>query len=124
MYASSGADGANVQLYSISGGNNQKWRVSHDDKGYVTFTNIATGKVLDVFAARSDLGTNVAQYASTGGANQKWIVKVEKDGMKIISALSSSLVLDIQGGTVQNESSIGLWEMLSKHFPQPVMTPY
>ena len=109
VYASSGADGANVQLYSISGGNNQKWRVSHDDKGYVTFTNIATGKVVDVFAARSDLGTNVAQYASTGGANQKWIVKVEKDGMKIISALSSSLVLDIQGGAVQNESNIGLW---------------
>ena len=62
MYASSGADGANAQLYSI-----------------------------------------------TGGANQKWIVKAEKDGMKIISALSSSLVLDIQGGTVQNESGIGLW---------------
>lgn len=83
MYASSSADGANVQLYSIT-----------------------------------------ELYSITGGANQKWIVKAEKDGMRIISALSSSLVLDIQGGTVQNESSIGLWEMLSKHFPQPVMTPY
>lgn len=77
-----------------------------------------------MYASSGADGANVQLCSITGGANQKWIVKGEKDGMKIISALSSSLVLDIQGGTVQNESSIGLWEMLSKHFPQPVMTPY
>ena len=77
-----------------------------------------------MYASSGADGANVQLCSITGGANQKWIVKAEKDGMKLISALSSSLVLDIQGGTVQNESSIGLWEMLSKHFPQPVMTPY
>ena len=40
------SEGANIELKSRNSNVSQVWKVSHDEKGYVTFTNTKTGKVL------------------------------------------------------------------------------
>lgn len=101
---------ANVQLYDVNLSNAQKWQVSHDENGYVTFTNVGSDKVLDVSGGTSAAGANVQQYESNGSKAQKWIVIEGKDGRKtIVSALSASLGLDIAGANSSRGANVQLY---------------
>lgn len=102
--------GARVWSYQSNGSAAQKWRVSHDDKGYVTLTNVASGKVLDVFAAWKNWPARVNQQPSNSSAAQKWVIQ-ERGGHKVlVSALSPMLVLDLEGGRSQNETTVDLYQ--------------
>lgn len=102
--------GARVWSYRSNGSAAQKWRISHDDKGYVTLTNIASGKVLDVFAAWKNWPARVNQQPSNSSAAQKWIIQ-ERGGHKVlVSALSPMLVLDLEGGRSQNGTTVHLYQ--------------
>jgi hypothetical protein len=46
-------DRGQVRLWPANGVFAQRWRVSHDSQGYVTFLNMGSGKVLDVMHASS-----------------------------------------------------------------------
>ena len=101
---------ANVQLYGVNLSGAQKWRVTHDEKGYVTFTNLGSGKVLDVSGASKRRGANVQQYASNGTRAQKWIVvKDEKGGMAVVSALSRELGLDVNGTSAKAKANVQIY---------------
>lgn len=101
---------ANVQLYDVNLSNAQKWQVSHDENGYVTFMNVGSGKVLDVSGGTSAAGANVQQYESNGSKAQKWIVIEGEDGRKtIVSALSASLGLDIAGANSNRGANVQLY---------------
>lgn len=39
---------ANIQIYESNTTAAQKWKVTHDEKGYLTFINMGSGKALDV----------------------------------------------------------------------------
>ena len=100
---------ANVQLYDVNLSNAQKWQVSHDENGYVTFANVGSGKMLDVSGGTSAAGANVQQYESNGSKAQKWIVIEGEDGRKtIVSALSASLGLDIAGANSNRGANVQL----------------
>ena len=102
--------GARVWSYQSNGSAAQKWRISHDDKGYVTLTNVASGKVLDVFAAWKNWPARVNQQPSNSSAAQKWVIQ-ERGGHKVlVSALSPMLVLDLEGGRSQNETTVHLYQ--------------
>lgn len=108
--AGSRADMANVQLYSSNGTNAQRWKVSHDAKGYVTLTNVGSGKVLDVSGASTALGANVQQYASNGSWAQKWIAVKNADGsLTLRSALGLDRVLDVASGQMVNGANAQLY---------------
>lgn len=77
---------ANIQLYTSNMSNAQRWVVSHDDKGYVTFTNVGSNKVIDVAGGNASAGTNIAQYVSNGTYAQKWIVTKRSDGSYLIES--------------------------------------
>ena len=101
------ADYGNVQLYADNGTDAQVWKVSHDGKGYVTFTNANSGKVLDVSGASTTSGANVQQFASNGSWAQKWIAVRGSDGSYIIySALARNLVLDVYAASTANGANI------------------
>ena len=100
------ADKANVQIYAANATKAQQWVVSHDDQGYVTFTNANSGKVLDVASGKYSSGTNVQQYASNNTYSQKWIVTKEDGGYAIHSALWWNVVLDVSTGTTSNSSNV------------------
>ena len=106
----SSANGANVQLYQSNGTNAQRWRVTHDSKGYVTLTNVGSGKVLDVNGASTADGANVQQYASNGTWAQKWITIKNADGSyTFYSGLHDRKVLDVYGGATSNGANVQLY---------------
>lgn len=103
-------NGANVQLYLRNGTQAQAFRVSHDSQGFVTFTNINSGKVIDLDGAITKNGRNIHQYASNGTRAQKWIVQQSGSGYSIVSAIDASFALDIRNGTVYSGSNIQLYK--------------
>ena len=100
--------GANVQLYSLNKTDAQKWLVSHDSKGYVSFKNVNSGMYLT--ATGSSNNSNVNQQSQSNGYNQKWIVAFDSNqNIKLVSGLNSKLVIDVSGGKIQNGSNIQLY---------------
>ncbi|OSH00790.1 autotransporter adhesin [Bifidobacterium adolescentis] len=102
-------DGGNVLIYTATGGANQKWRVSHDSKGYVTLSNVNSGKVLDVAGGSARNGANALQYSSNGGRNQKWVAVRSGSSYRLVSAMSQSLVLDVAGWSTKNGTNVDVW---------------
>ena len=108
----SASSGANVQIYQSNTTAAQRWRVSHDDDGYLTITNVKSGKVLDVSAGSTSLGTNVQQYAACGDANyaQKWIAVPNGDGsVRLLSAVWQQRTLDVAGGSLNSQINVQLY---------------
>lgn len=100
---------ANIQLYTSNMSNAQRWTVSHDEKGYVTFTNVGSNKVIDVAGGNASSGTNIAQYVSNGTYAQKWIVAKRSDGSYLIeSALRPGFYLGSRGGKASNGVNVEL----------------
>ncbi len=100
---------ANIQLYTSNMSNAQRWTVSHDDKGYVTFRNAGSNKVIDVAGGNASSGTNIAQYVSNGTYAQKWIVAKRSDGSYLIeSALRPGFYLGSRGGKASNGVNVEL----------------
>lgn len=108
--SASSRNGANVQLYLRNGTQAQAFRVSHDSQGFVTFTNVNSGKVIDLDGAITKNGRNIHQYASNGTRAQKWIVQKSGSGYAIVSAIDTSYVLDLRNGTVSSGSNIQLYK--------------
>lgn len=108
----SASNGANVQIYQSNTTAAQRWRVSHDDDGYLTITNVKSGKVLDVSAGSTCLGTNVQQYTACGDANyaQKWIAVPNGDGsVRLLSAVWQQRILDVAGGSLNSQTNVQLY---------------
>ena len=108
--SASTSNGANVQLYLRNGMQAQAFKVSHDSQGFVTFTNINSGKVIDLDGAITKNGRNIHQYASNGTRAQKWIVQQSGSGYSIVSAIDTSFALDIRNGFVYSGSNIQLYK--------------
>lgn len=103
-------DYANVQLYMINNTDAQAWNVKHDSKGYITFTNVKSGKALDLFNGKAENGSNVQQYSNGEGNSQKWIAIKNGDGTyTIVSALNENLCLDLNGGAIINGNNIQIY---------------
>lgn len=110
VYGASRSDCANVQLWTGNGTNAQRWRVSHDDNGYVTLTSANSDKALDVYGASTANGANAQQYASNGTYAQKWIAIKNSDGSYTFqSALAENAVLDVNGGSSANGANVQLY---------------
>ena len=101
--------GANVQLYSLNRTNAQKWKLTHDSTGYVSFQNVGSGMYLT--AAGSGNNANVNQQKATKGYTQKWVVMFDNNqNLRIVSALSSNRVLDVSGGRIANNRNIQIYD--------------
>lgn len=120
----SSENGANIQLYLLNGTLAQAFKVSHDSQGFVTFTNVNSGKVLDLEGAVTWNGRNIHQYASNGTRAQKWIVQKSGSGYAIVSAIDISYVLDLRNGTVSSGSNIQLYKSNNTAAQQWVFNKY
>lgn len=109
IYGGYTTNGANVQLYRSNDTEAQLFKVTHDSQGYVTITNVKSGKVLDVYGGTKKNNQNIWQFSSNGSRAQKWIVKPDGNGYVIISALDSNYVLDLSTGKAVNSSNIQLY---------------
>lgn len=109
LVSASTADGANVRIYQSNGTAAQLWAVSHDRKGYVILTNVASGKVLDLDSARAVNGQNIRQYTSNGTRAQRWIAVRSGNSFVLHSAVDPDFVVDIDSGRMANGTNVRLW---------------
>ena len=104
------ANYANVQLWSSNGGAAQRWRVTHDAKGYVTLVNAKSGKALDVYGGNAARYANVQQYAPNGSWAQKWVLAAGPDGsVRLLSAVAPGYALDFYGGVASDGANVQLY---------------
>lgn len=106
----SSANGANVQIYASNGTDAQRWNISEDGVGYLTITNVGSGKALDVKNGSTSNKANVQQYASNGSYAQKWVAVRNSDGtITLYSALKTNLVLDMYGNKTANGTNVDVY---------------
>lgn len=99
--------GVNVRLFASNMTPAQKWVVSHDSKGYVTFKSQKSGKALDVSGGTAENGRNVQQYQSNGTYAQKWIAVKDSNGTyRLISALNTAYALESAGSSATSATNI------------------
>lgn len=104
-------DNLKLQLYAKNGTAAQAWRVSHDTQGYVTFTNVGTGKVIDIAGGSDSSGAIVQQYHSNKTAAQRWIaIRISGNTFKLVSGINKTLVLDLENGFARNCNPVQLYE--------------
>ena len=104
------ANEINVQLYNYNETRAQAWRISHDEKGYVTLINVKSGKALDVKNASAANKTNIWQYDANRTVAQKWIALKQQNGSIVFaSALDPRYVLDLDCGETKNSQNIQLY---------------
>ena len=99
-------NGANVQMFSRNGTAAQDWEVKNLPNGFVTLTNVNSGKRLDVANGAQSSGSNVWQYQANDSKAQEWLPVQQDDGSFILySAMGNGLVLDIQNGVVEDSAN-------------------
>ena len=104
------ANGANVRIWEADNSDSQRWTVSHDSAGYITFTNVKSGKVLEAAGSTAGEGVNVQQWQGSGAWNQKWIaVPDSRGGVTLVSALRSNRALDVCGGVSASGTNVQIW---------------
>ncbi len=102
-------DGANVQLYSSNGCNNQKFVFTYNGNGTYTITALHSDKALCLEMPTDDLGENVVQCGTGGTDGDDWIVqKCDGGGYRIISALTG-MALDVAWGASTDGTNIRTW---------------
>lgn len=110
VYGGSCDDGAPIQLFNNNITENQIWKISHDNNGYVLFQNLKSKKMLDLIGSYKFPGCNLCQYLTTENNNQKWIVEGNnEDGYKIRSGLMMNLNLSIPNEIPQNCDLLQTW---------------
>lgn len=107
--AGSQKNGGNAQTYRNNHSSAQRWKVTSDADGFLTLTNVRSGKVLDVSAAGMRNGTNVQQWTPNGSLAQRWIAVRGANGIVMHSALHTSLVLDIAAAQTKDGANVQIY---------------
>ena len=108
--------GSNVQLWSNAPGNkNQQWAVERNSDGSFSFTNRATGLVLDVSGGSASNGTNINAYEPNGTAAQGFFVErstglMPEGVFEVRSVLSSRPALDVSSGSAAVGSNVQIYD--------------
>lgn len=101
------AENANVRLYASNMTAAQRWTVTHDAQGYVSFRNAGSGKMLDVRDGSAADGTNVWQHTANGAYAQKWVALKNGDGTyRLIPAVGGAYALESAGTGASNGANI------------------
>lgn len=86
----SGANGANIQLWSANDSNAQKFYVTEETSGQWSVMSVSSGKYVDVKNGGTTAGTNVQQYADNDSRSQRW--KLTQYGTTSIGGIDCAVV--------------------------------
>ena len=99
-------NGANVQLYEYSIGNQKRFNVKYLGDGYYSIVCVHSNKALDVKDASKEKGANVWQWEQNGTDAQKWIIKDAGNGYYNIISKCNGLYVDVSDAKAQNYTNI------------------
>jgi predicted alpha-1,6-mannanase (GH76 family) len=99
---------ANVDCWTDTGSDAQRWIVTHAGNGAYTFTNVASGKLLHTASAPAD-SVNVDQYTDTGKDDVKWIIKkAGKGSFYVKPSANQAFSLNLHNNGIVDGSNIDL----------------
>ena len=91
------ADGACIQQYARSGGQNQQWQFVDSGDGYYRIRARHSGKVLDVYNWSTANSASIVQWSDHGGANQQFRVVNSDGGYVRLINRNSGKAVEVQG---------------------------
>jgi hypothetical protein len=68
---------------------------------YLSFTNVNSGKCLDVLAFGTDNGTKIVQYTCNGYDNQKFAIADQGNGLLAIKGKHSGKCVDVASNNIE-----------------------
>jgi hypothetical protein len=74
-----------------------------------TFTNVNSGKVMEVQNNSTADGGAVAQYTANGGNNQKWTLNYDGAGYFSLKNVNSAKVLDVPSSSTADGTALKQW---------------
>ena len=106
---SSTANGTQMDIWTINGGNNQKWTLTNLGNNVVELVNVASGLALEVNGGSTTNGAKVDQWSYGGSTNQQWQVVQVSSGVYNLKNVNSGQMLDVVGAKKTNGTLIDQW---------------
>lgn len=110
--ASSTADSAKTQIWSNTGGNNQKWKLlpvvygANIADGTYTIKVVDSSKCFDVPSSSVNPGIQLLEYSCNGSTAQKFVVTHQADGYYKIINVNSGLGLSVRDFSANSAAAV------------------
>lgn len=104
------ANGTDIQQWTYSGGNNQRWTVTSLGSGTYKIIGVQSGRSLDVEGQSTANGAAVQLYDYTGAANQQWIIAATSGGYYTVKGLQSGKPMEVVGNTTTPGALIDIYD--------------
>jgi predicted alpha-1,6-mannanase (GH76 family) len=99
---------ANVDCWTNTGSDAQRWIVTHIGNSVYTLTNVASGKLLHILSTPAD-SVNVDQFSDTGDDDVKWTIKkAGRDSFYLKSASDAGFSLNLHFGDTADGANVDL----------------
>ncbi|WP_049975589.1 RICIN domain-containing protein [Chthoniobacter flavus] len=103
------ADGTDAVQWGWSGGNSQKWTITHLGNGQYQVQGLASGKLLEVTNASTANGAIVQIWPSNNNNCQKWTITPAGDGAYRLLNVNSGKAADVSGGSTADGAAVIQW---------------
>jgi beta-xylosidase len=103
------ADGACIQQYTRSGGQNQQWQFVDSGGGYYRVRARHSGKVLDVYNWSTADGGAIVQWTDGNGTNQQFRLADSPDGYVRLISRHSNKAIDVQNASTADGARVIQW---------------
>jgi endo-1,4-beta-xylanase len=100
------ADGACIQQYTRSGGQNQQWQFVDSGGGYYRVRARHSGKVLDVYNWSTADNGAIVQWPDHGGNNQQFRLADSPDGYVRLISRHSNKALQVQNSSTADAARV------------------
>ena len=104
------ANGTNVQIYTSSSANAQKFKISKSGNYYVV-TSASSDYALDAQSGGKANGTNIQIYSKNGTLAQSWTLKIADGGGVVFVNANSGRALDVAGDTAKDGANVQLYDV-------------
>ncbi|MFK7786001.1 MAG: RICIN domain-containing protein [Crocinitomicaceae bacterium] len=103
-------NGANIQQYTFTGGDNQQWKI-HSNAGTGTFRikSVNSNKVIDVEGFSTAPGGNIQQWNYSQQTNQQFTFHGSASSGYEIKNVGSNKLLDVEGFSTSDGGNIHQW---------------
>ena len=124
LAGSSTADGANIQQWACTGGNNQRWRLEDMGDDTNRLVNVATGKVADVANCASADGTDIRQWTWLNNTCQRFrLILIAGGGWVRLQNAATGKVADVANCGTADGTDVRLWTWLNNNCQQWQLVP-
>ncbi|HTJ39862.1 MAG TPA: non-reducing end alpha-L-arabinofuranosidase family hydrolase [Dactylosporangium sp.] len=100
------ADGACIQQYTRSGGQNQQWQFVDSGGGYYRLKARHSGKVLDVYNLSTADGAKLVQWTDGNGTNQQFRLADSDSGYVRLINRNSGKAVEVQNASTADGGAV------------------